>query len=410
MKLLFVLHDFLPEHVGGSEVHCAQLAQELHSRGVEVAIACTERDLSREPGSLLERRFGELRVIEVSHDREYACLEESYEEPRQSVLFDALLERERPDVLHVQHFAQWGSGILARAAARGVPSLATLHDFHLLCANACLLRPDGTSCDGECSACLSGLPKSREPKVDLDGAALARRSQHARDLRFLFAAIAPSRFLAELFARRGMLAGERIVVIESGSQGPWREPVRSDASKPLRLAYIGGLYPSKGVHVLLDAFARLPAGRATLDVHGVLEWFPSYVSHLRRMAEGRDVRFHGRFEPEQIDAKLDDADVLVVPSLWHENRPLTIQAAFRRGVCVLASDGGGCAELVAPGRGGQCVPRGDAAALARAIDELAGDRARLYAWACARPRLASIREVADRHLDLYARAVAQSRR
>lgn len=406
---MFVLHDFLPEHVGGSEVHCAQLARALQARGVDVVIAATERDLSREPGSVVERRAGELRVVEVAHDREYACLEESYEEPRQSAVFDALLERERPDVVHVQHFAQWGSAVLSRAAARGIPSLATLHDFHLLCANACLLRPDGTSCEGACSACLAGLPKPRESKTDLDAAAHARRAHHARDLRSLFAAIAPSRFLAELVVGRGLLSRERVIVMESGSQGPWREPVLSDASKPLRLAYIGGLYPSKGVHVLLEAFTRLPAGRATLDVHGVLEWFPSYVSHLRRMAEGRDVRFHGRFEPEQIDAKLDGADLLVVPSLWHENRPLTIQAAIRRGVCVLASDGGGCAELVAPGRGGQCVPRGDATALARAIDELAGDRARLHALARARPRLASIGEVADRHLGLYARAIAQSR-
>ena len=112
MKILYLLHDFLPEHVGGTEVHTFQLAMEFARRDHEVLIVCTERDLSRADGDERERRHAGLRVLEIAHSREYACAEETWEEPRQREVFAKLLARERPDVLHIQHFAQWGSAVL----------------------------------------------------------------------------------------------------------------------------------------------------------------------------------------------------------------------------------------------------------------------------------------------------------
>ena len=209
---------------------------------------------------------------------------------------------------------------------------------------------------------------------------------------------------------RGLVRRERLEHVDSGVVGPWREPRASDSHRPLRLAYVGGIYPSKGLHILMEAFASMEVGLASLDLHGVLEWFPSYVGHLRTLAgERADLRWHGRFAPEGIDASLDAVDVLVVPSLWYENRPLTIQAAFRRGICVVATDLGGMAELVEPGRGGVLFPRGDARALSSLLSALARDRGRVLALARARPRLPSIALTADRHLEFYADAVRELR-
>ena len=410
MKILYLLHDFLPEHVGGTEVHTFQLAQELAKHGHGIVIVCTERDLSRPDGDVRERCVDGLRVLEVAHAREYGCAEETWEEPRQRAIFEGILARERPDLLHVQHFAQWGSAVLELAKDAGVPSVVTLHDYHLLCANACLLRADGALCAGDCGQCLRSLPAPRIAGTALETAANARRAQHAAHLRLATTVIAPSRFLASRMLDRRMLAPEQIQVLDSGVVGPWREPRASEPTRPLRLAYIGGIYPSKGVHVLIEAFTKLPAGTATLDLHGVLEWFPSYVGHLRKLAGLRaDMRWHGRFAPQAIDTLLEEVDLLVVPSLWYENRPLSIQAAFRCGVPVVASDLGGMRELVEPDRGGLLFEHGDAVALSGLLASLAGDRARLLALARARPKLPAMGEVADRHLELYAAATAKVR-
>lgn len=409
MKLCYLVHDFLPEHVGGTEVHTGELARELARRGHEVLIVCTERDLSRTDGDILERTWNGLRVLEVAHAREYACAEHTWEEAGARVVLARILERERPDLLHVQHFAQWGSAVLEEARVQAIPSVVTLHDYHLLCANACLLRTDGSLCSGDCAACLAGMPRPREgaDARALEAAAEARRSWHARHLRLASRVIAPSKFLARMMLERRMCSAQQLVQLASGVAGPWREPRLSNREVPLRLAFVGGIYPSKGVHVLAQAFARLPRGSATLDVHGVLEWFPSYVAHLRALCgEREDVRWRGRFEPEELDARLDDADVLVVPSLWYENSPLTIQAAFRRGVCVVASDLGGMAELVQPGHGGALFRHGDATSLAQLLGDLALDRERVLELARMRPSLPTLAQVADRHLELYLEALA----
>jgi glycosyltransferase involved in cell wall biosynthesis len=409
MKLLYLLHDFLPEHVGGSEVHTFQLAQEFARRGHEVVIACTERDLSRKDGDLRERRHGGLRVIEAAHSREYASAQELWEEPRQRAVFERILEDVRPELLHVQHFAQWGSAVLELAHRARVPSLVTLHDYHLLCANGCLLRADGAMCAGDCAQCLQTLPQLRPGTPSPESAADARRAQHAAHLSLARFVISPSRFLASRMLEQRMLLPEKVRIVDSGVVGPWREPRASDPARALRLAFIGGIYPVKGVHILIEAFTQLPRGVATLDLHGVLEWFPSYVAHLRKLAGERDdLCWHGRFAPEEIDTLLERADLLVVPSLWYENRPLTVQAAIRCGVPVLASDQGGLAELVASGRGGEVFPHGDSGALSSRISALAGDRSQLLALARARPSLPSIAEVADLHFELYSAAISEN--
>ena len=61
---------------------------------------------------------------------------------------------------------------------------------------------------------------------------------------------------------------------------------RTEATEPLRVGYVGGIYPSKGVHVLCEAFAKLAERgvAAKLSVHGVLDWFPDYVAELRNVS------------------------------------------------------------------------------------------------------------------------------
>jgi glycosyltransferase involved in cell wall biosynthesis len=408
LKVLFAVHDFLPLHPGGTEVHTAGLAQALAARGCDVAIACTERDLGAREGEVRERRWNGLRVLELVHQREYADIADSWLEPVGSRGFRAILDRERPDVVHLQHLARWGAACLALARESAAVAL-TLHDFHLLCERGTFLRAAGRLCVDargrsleRCGDCLAHHP--RRAGTALEAAMEERREFHRRALAAVPCAIAPSRFLAGVFRDFLGEASTRIEVLGSGCVGPWRAPRASDPTAPLRVAYVGGLYPSKGVHVLVDAMRALDGAPIELDVHGVLDWFPEYARDLEQRARGLPVRFRGRFEPADIDRVLARADVLAVPSLWPENRPLTIQDAFRNGLCVVASDLGGIPELVGHERNGLLVPPDDARALAAALRRLAVDRELAARLASGRPSLPSIDEVADRTLELYASA------
>lgn len=97
----------------------------------------------------------------------------------------------------------------------------------------------------------------------------------------------------------------------------------------------------------------------------------TYEDRLRALAgDDARIRFAGPFVHGQLADILAAADVVVVPSIWYENSPLTIleaQAAWRP---VITAAMGGMAELVRDGVDGLHFAPGDAADLARQIQRL----------------------------------------
>lgn len=159
--------------------------------------------------------------------------------------------------------------------------------------------------------------------------------------------LAPSLFLRDRLVEFG-LPTNRIVYLPLGLphriSGPERAPHR-----PMRIGYIGVLAPHKGVHVLIEAFkqaVRRRPGLASLQIHGSAAWFPDYARQLRADAQGWDIQFCGEFRHVDADALYSGLDVLVVPSLWWENAPLTIREAAMAGIPVIASNLGGMAESI----------------------------------------------------------------
>jgi glycosyltransferase involved in cell wall biosynthesis len=138
-----------------------------------------------------------------------------------------------------------------------------------------------------------------------------------------------------------------------------------------------------------------------VHVHGVLTWFPDYVERLRQSAQGLPAHFHGGFDPRDVDRVYASIDVLCAPSLWYENHPLTIQDAFRHGVPVIATDLGGMSEVVVHGVSGLCFPRGDASALAAAIERILVEPELYGRLARSRPKVASIADIAERIEAVY---------
>jgi glycosyltransferase involved in cell wall biosynthesis len=411
LRILIVLHDYLPLHTGGSEIHAHQTGAELARRGHEVSSLFTERDLSRSAGQERRGLLDGVRTIEVVHQREYADVRETWEEAPSRGPLERVLAELRPQVVHFHHLALWGSGALRTARAAGARVLVTLHDYHLLCDAATLLRPDGELCteglEGGCTACLRRHPVLSERWDGLAGEVLWRRAarerfeRHRSDLARAHVVLSPSRFLARQFERAGFLAPGTCVILKAGYPGPVLPPRVREPSRPLRVGYLGGIYSSKGVHVLVRAFRHLRGEPVELHVHGHLDWFRDYVAGLRREAEGSPVHFHGPFDPREVDRVLSGLDLLVLPSVWYENMPITIHEAYRHGIPVVVTNLGGMAEAVEHGVTGLTFPRGDERALALAVRTLARDAELYDRLARNRPRVPTLGEVVDRLEELY---------
>jgi glycosyltransferase involved in cell wall biosynthesis len=131
---------------------------------------------------------------------------------------------------------------------------------------------------------------------------------------------------------------------------------------------LGRLHPNKAFDVLIDAVAALPELHLWIAGEG-----PDRAALEARAAPlGRRVRFLGW--REDTGALLATADLLVCPSRHEPLGNVVIEAwAARRPVVAAASVGP--AALIRDGETGLLVPVDDSAALAAALQRLAGDRA-----------------------------------
>src|SRR5690606_4697072 len=154
---------------------------------------------------------------------------------------------------------------------------------------------------------------------------------------------------------------------------PLPAPARRPETADLAVGFIGSLQETKGVHGLLPALALLPEEPLNVQIYGRIESAP-YGEMLQRLA-GHDPRvaFKGIFPNAEVIARLRSLDVLVVPSIWHENAPLVVYSAQAASCPVLASNLRGLSEVVEDGVNGLLFPAGDAAALAGCLQRLSRD-------------------------------------
>jgi glycosyltransferase involved in cell wall biosynthesis len=390
MRVLHAIHDFLPRHRAGSEIYAYDLTRELSKRH-DVFVATAEYDPATPHGTIRWRACDGLPVIEVVNNWEFADFDETYSSPRLNRQLGHVLDATRPDVLHVHNLLNLSFDLPRLARERGVSTVATLHDYTLVCASGGQRVHAGEAhvCEvidtERCARCFTASPFHAQLTLGRAGRRLAGRvpalagAVHRRlpmlarraashlpgsvvtpeDLqrrlaysRHVFEQIdrfvAPSAALADEYIRLG-LDGRRIEVSDYGFVTVPRLQ-RTDAT-PVRFGFVGTLVWHKGAHVFLEALKHL-RGNFHAEVYGDPAVFPAYASELRRLAEGLPVRFHGGFGRDRLAETYASIDVLVVPSLWPENSPLVIHEAFMHGAAVVAARMGGIPELVRDGVNG----------------------------------------------------------
>jgi glycosyltransferase involved in cell wall biosynthesis len=184
--------------------------------------------------------------------------------------------------------------------------------------------------------------------------------------------VSPSRFLAREFERYG-LPPDRLLFTPNGiDTRPFAGCGVSEAPDVVRFGFMGSWMPSKGLHVLVEAFRGLTENARLVLFGGPPAGDPGdYARGVLGAAADRRVTVVGRVSREQVASAFAAIDVLVVPSLWYENAPLTIQEAFAARVPVVASRSGGMAEAVRDGVDGLLFATGSVADLRATLRRIA---------------------------------------
>jgi len=185
--------------------------------------------------------------------------------------------------------------------------------------------------------------------------------------------------LAEQLRAQGF-APDRIAVVPPGRDVAAAViPPPGDLRRGRRAALlsVGNWVERKGVLDLLEAFAALPTGAATLHLAGDEDAEPAYGARVRRRLarpdlEGR-VERHGKLPVEGVAALYAGADAFVLPSR-REPYGTVYGEAMACGLPVVGWRAGNLPYLADHGREGLIVPVGDMAALTAAMARLAEDK------------------------------------
>jgi glycosyltransferase involved in cell wall biosynthesis len=318
------------------------------------------------------------------------------------IAFSKTLSSFRPDIVHVHNFFPLLSPSIYDAAAESnIPVVQTLQNFRTICAGATMFR-DGQACE----LCLDGRPYRAVVYRCYRGSilgSLAVANMIAYHRRKGTWSTAVTRYIAlTSFARDKFIeAGfppERIVIKPNfiADPGPPAEHGREGA------LFVGRLSAEKGADVLLRAWPDVDYPLRILGDGPEL-------ATLRRRASSR-ILFEGHVGRDRVQAAMQTARFLVLPSLWYEGLPMTVIEAFANGLPVVASRLGALPELIEDGVTGCLFAPGDVSALAAATNELLRDPKRLRAMSiAARERYESLYKPErnrDLILSVYADAIA----
>ncbi|HUP02327.1 MAG TPA: glycosyltransferase family 4 protein [Gemmatimonadota bacterium] len=261
----------------------------------------------------------------------------------------ALIQRERPDILHAHNtFPLISPAVYYAAQAAGVPVVQTLHNYRFLCPQSDFLR-DGSVCEdclgktapwpGVLHACYRGSRVA-------SGGVAAMLTLHrllGTYARRVDAYIALTEFGRRKFIEGGLPAEKLHVKPNFVHPDPGTGQGRGGFA-----LYVGRLSPAKGIGTMLSAWEKM-GDSVPLRIAGDGPLDSVVASRTERL---RNVEWLGRRSRAEVLALMRDAAILVFPSEWYEGCPLVIGEAFASGLPVVASDLGAMATIIEDGRTG----------------------------------------------------------
>lgn len=413
MKVALFVHCFFPDHFYGTETYTLQLARGLRASGLDVVVVTAVfPGEPRLPTPIHRYEVGGIPVIafdknEIPNTR----IKDTYYQEAMRAPLETILEQESPDLVHVTHLVNHTAVLLEVATRLGIPCVATFTDFFGFCFNNKLEGADGKLCAGpsasrrNCMACylkaVAGQTAVAKPlqwaariganplgALVLDKTRKFNAYRHGEvdglveDLRLrpdilaacythYRAAIAPTRFLESAYRRSGF--NRPMTHSWFGVDFDRKPKTPRPINEPVVFGFIGQLAPHKGTDLLIEAFARLPAGRAELHIYGPADQDPVFMRRLEALANGHAVRFLGTFDQHRTREILDTMDLLAIPSRWYENSPLVLLNALASHTPALVSNVEGLTEFIREGVDGLSFERGSVASIESSLRRFVDD-------------------------------------
>ena len=364
MKILYVLHQFFPHHHTGTERLTLQIAKQIQRMGNFVSV------LTYEPNNLNISGFE--KFDENLTKKEYMIetipvisFKKTSDDSKWYDIFDPSIENalhelvQQFDLVHFMHPQRLAS-VTKICKKLNKPTILTLTDNWLLCPIG-LLTHERKLCDGpeEGKKCIS------ECKFNNDILTRYSEGKHFFDnidviftgTDFINKTLFSNNWKRNIHLNPFSVDYSYIKLIEKKQE--------------LVFGFIGSLMWHKGVHVLIDAFKKLPNKNIKLKVYGIGAEGSTYQNQITEMIKSDSrIQYCGTFEYSKLPDVMNELSAIVIPSTYKEIFPLVMQTALAYKIPVIASNIGGMPEVIKDGVNGYLFELGNVDELSKILNNI----------------------------------------
>ncbi len=373
MRILTCCNVYPPNFIGGAELVAHYQSKALQAAGHQVQV------FAGLPGSgwkqyHLKQDFYDGLAVHRVHltPKDYQSEFVNFIHPHVERHFSELLAHFRPDVVHFHNIVGLSVVLIRLAHEFGAPTVLTVHDHWGFCFKNTLMKTEEATCTNftRCDEC--------QPFID-DGACRQIPMRLRQDyfqlvMRDIDAFVSPSHYLAAAYIKAGVPLNKFNIIPYGIDFDTFAGVKRTVGDGRVRFSFIGYFGRHKGVSLLLTALSLMKnLSLSRLNLVGDGTEIDMYKSQLGKNGCAEHVKFWGKVDNTRIWEAYRETDVLVLPSIWPENHPVSITEAMSSGIPVIASRIGGIPELVEHGKTGFLFESGNPADLAAKMDRLVAD-------------------------------------
>jgi len=364
-KTVLICSNVYPPHfVGGAELIAHYQAKLLKQRGYDVIVFAGENTAGQDRYSVCQDYYDGLPIFRAClWPQDYQADAVNFSNSRIDAYFDSLLDAFTPEVVHMHNLVGLSAGIIHMAKRRGIRTVLTLHDYWGFCFKNTLIKRDNEICRdySRCAECMPSISGGADRHIPIR----MRRDFLKLQLNDVDVFISPSLYLAQAYVRAGIPVEKMQVIWNGIDVARFSAVTKTPRRDRVRYTFIGHFGSHKGLDVVLDALKLGHfADRVALNLVGGGDLITRIRGRVRALGLGSIVKFWGTVDNSQIDEVFSETDVLILPSIWPENQPVSITEAMATRTPVIASAIGGIPELVAHGYNGYLFQPGSASDLA----------------------------------------------
>ena len=358
MKILMVNKFLYPR--GGCETYMLNLAEELMTKGHEVEFFGMY-DEKNTVGNSLGLYTTNMDFHSTGTARFLYPLKIIYSTEAKKKL-GKVLDDFKPDVVHMNNINfQLTPSVIYAVKKRNIPLIQTVHDYQMICPNHLLYsfgeaRPCERCIGGSKFNCFKYSCIHGSKAKSLIGAIEAKLYSLLKTYKKVDLYICPSRFLEDkLLSASDLYKGKTLTLHNFIEKKQLPEMIAPE--KPY-VAFAARLSKEKGVTLLCEAAKLLP------DYSFVVAGSGPDGEPLKEIP---NITMRGFLGGDALTSLMANAKVMLLPSVWYENCPLSILETHSFGVPVITMNSGGMAELVEDGKTGALINAPSPEAVAEAI-------------------------------------------